>query len=72
MIKIPSEVNENPVQQVIFYRKPKGKHQPAEALSIEEVKDMVSYCYCFKQFETDSLTLLIDINVGCSSSIYQM
>ena len=41
MIKVPSEVNENPVQQVIFYRKPKGKHQPAEALSNEEVKDMV-------------------------------
>lgn len=41
MIKIPSEGRENPVQQVIFYRKPKGKNQPADVLVDEEVKDMV-------------------------------
>ena len=46
MIKIPSEDNENPVQKVIFYRKPKGKNQPADALINEEVKDMVSLNNC--------------------------
>jgi hypothetical protein len=43
MIKVPSEGNDNPIDKVIFYKKPKGKKVSPTVLKGEEVKAIVSY-----------------------------
>ena len=44
MIQVPSEGSENPIEKVIFYKKPKGKNLPPVVLEPKEVKDMVNLC----------------------------
>ena len=41
MIRVPSEGNDNPIDEVIFYKKPKGKNLPPAVLKVKEVKEMV-------------------------------
>lgn len=41
-IKLPSESRDNPVEEILFYRKPKGDSSPIETLTREEVQEMVS------------------------------
>ena len=43
MIKVPSEGNDNPIDKVIFYKKPKGKNLLPAVLQDKEVQEMVSY-----------------------------
>ena len=42
MIQVPSEGNDNPIDKVIFYKKPKEKNLPPAVLEPKEVKQMVS------------------------------
>ena len=42
MIQVPSEGNDNPIDKVIFYKKPKEKNLPPAVLKPKEVKQMVS------------------------------
>ena len=42
-IKFSSENKDNPVNEVLFYRKPKGGSNPIEILTKKDVQEMVSY-----------------------------
>ena len=42
MIKVPSEGNDNPINKVIFYKKPKGRNLSPAVLEDKEVQEMVS------------------------------
>ena len=47
MIKIPSEGNrDNPVEDVLFYKKTIGKNHPPTVLTDKEIKDMVRSLIC--------------------------
>ena len=55
MIQVPSEGNDNPIDKVIFYKKPKGKNLPPAVLELEEVQQMVSnnqYDACYDDYYT--------------------
>ena len=44
MIKVPSEGTNNPIDKVIFYKKPKGRNLSPAVLKDKDVQEMVSIC----------------------------
>lgn len=50
MIKVPSEGNDNPIDEVTFYKKPIGKNVSPAVLKDNEVKAMVSYAIIINRF----------------------
>lgn len=43
-IKLPSEKDDNPIGEVLFYKKPKVGNNHMELLSKKEVQEMVNKC----------------------------
>jgi hypothetical protein len=40
-IKLPSEKNDNPIDEILFYKKPKSGNNDIELLTKREVQEMV-------------------------------